>query len=144
MPKYWQMKLYFKTYCNKTNLKQVRDFVRDSFNQNGIVDPDAYMMILAVDEICSNLMIHSNDCDSEKQIDLMLHFLGNQLNITIRDYGLAFNYEDQGENQLEKLIAEKRKGGLGLMLVKKIMDEVHYETELGENRWVLSKILKPL
>jgi serine/threonine-protein kinase RsbW len=138
------MKLYFKTYCNKTNLKQVREFVRESFNQQGIVDPDAYMMILAVDEICSNLMIHSNNCDSDKQIDLMLHFLGNQLSITIKDYGLAFNYEAQEENQVEKLIAEKRKGGLGLLLVKKIMDEVHYETSLGQNCWVLSKNLKPV
>ncbi len=144
MPKYWQMELHFKTYCDKTNLKQVRDFVSESLNKNGIVGPDASMMVLAVDEICANLIIHSNNCDGEKHIDLFMHFLGNQLHITIKDYGLAFNYEETQEVQLEKLIAEKRKGGLGLMLVKKIMDEVRYETCFSHNCWVLSKTLKQI
>lgn len=138
------MKLYFKTYCNTNNLKQVREFVRDGLSQNGITDPDAYMTILAVDEICSNLIIHSNDCNSEKQIDLVLQFIDNQLNITIKDYGLSFNYEDHTDNPLEKLIEERRKGGLGLMLVKKIMDEVRYETTSGQNCWTLSKYLKSI
>jgi len=138
------MKLYFKTYCNTHNLKQVRDFVREGLVQNGIADPDIYMMVLAVDEICSNLIIHSNNCDDEKQIDLVLQFIGDKLNITIRDYGISFKYEDHIDNTLEKLVEEKRKGGLGLLLVKKIMDEVRYETSSGHNCWVLCKTLKPV
>lgn len=138
------MKLYFKTYCNTHNLKQVRDFVREGLTQNGITDADVYMMVLAVDEICSNLIIHSNNCDDEKQIDLVLQFADDKLHITIRDYGVSFNYADRIDNSVEKLVEEKRKGGLGLLLVKKIMDEVRYETSSGQNCWVLCKSLKPV
>ena len=135
------MRLHFKTYCDKSNLQLVRDFVREGLSKNGVTDSDAYMTVLAVDEICSNLMIHSNCCDNAKQIDLILDFLENLLKITITDYGISFEYPPQIDNSLESLIAEKRKGGLGLMLVRKIMDEVSYETISGQNSWVLSKRL---
>ena len=116
------MQLHFKTYCNKKNLQSVRDFLRKSLTENGITDPDAYMTVLAVDEICANLMIFHN-----------------QLKIIISDTGTTFNYENHIDNTLVSLIDEKRKGGLGLMLVKKIMDEVSYESVRGRNSWVLSK-----
>jgi serine/threonine-protein kinase RsbW len=133
------MQLHFKTYCDKRNLQLVRDFVREGLVQHGIADPDAYMTVLAVDEVCANMMIHSNCCDQAKEIFLNLHFLDNLLRITISDFGLSFNYIPQAEMSLEMLVAEKRKGGMGLTLVKKIMDEVHYESNSGQNSWVLFK-----
>lgn len=140
-PSHWLMQLHFKTYCNKNNLQQVRDFVRKSLSDNGMKDPDAYMTVLAVDEICANLMIHSNSCDDKKEINLDLSFLDNLLKITITDYGISFNYGSHSDTSVEALIADKRKGGLGLTLVKRIMDEVRYETNSGQNCWVLSKRL---
>ena len=95
--------------------------------------------MLAIDEICANLMIHSNCCDNSKQINLNLNFLEDQLQITITDYGISFNFENHIDSILEDLIADKRKGGLGLMLVKRIMDSVKYESFNGYNNWVLSK-----
>lgn len=144
MPDHWQMKLHFKTYCNTHNLKEVREFVRDSLSSNGITDPDAYMTVLAVDEICANLMIHSNNCNNDKYIDLVLQLLDNQISITIKDYGLTFNFDEHKGTALDKLVEERRKGGLGLMLVKKIMDEVRYETASGQNCWILLKTLKSI
>jgi serine/threonine-protein kinase RsbW len=133
------MQLHFKTYCNKNNLQSVRDFLRKSLNENGITDSDAYMTVLAVDEICANLMIHSNCCNDKMEINLNLAFLHNQLKIIISDSGTAFNYENHTDKSLVSLIEERRKGGLGLMLVKKIMDEVSYESVSGRNFWVLCK-----
>ena len=133
------MQLHFKTYCDKNNLQSVREFVRRSLSENGVTDPDAYMTVLAVDEICANLIIHSNACDQAKQIDLDMDILENQLRITITDYGLSFNYQNHTDNSLDALIADKKKGGLGLMLVKRIMDEVSYESGSGRNCWTLSK-----
>jgi serine/threonine-protein kinase RsbW len=133
------MQLYFKTYCDKNNLQSVRDFVRKSLSDNGITDPDAYMTVLAVDEICANLMIHSNRCDDAKMIDLKMAIKGNQLYITITDYGISFNYDNHLDASLDTLVADKRKGGLGLMLVKRIMDKVTYESFKGKNSWILSK-----
>lgn len=133
------MLLHFKTYCDTVNLQSVRDFLRKSLSDNGVKDPDAYMTVLAVDEICSNLMIHANACNEEMEINLDLLFLSNQLRITITDFGISFNYDNHMDNSLQTLVDHKRKGGLGLMLVKRIMDEVSYQTESGKNSWVLCK-----
>ena len=133
------MQLNFKTYCDKNNLQSVRDFVRSTLSQKGISDQDSYMTVLAVDEICANLMIHSNSCDKAMQINLDLTFRGDQLQITITDYGISFNFDNHVDPALENLVSDKRKGGLGLVLVKKIMDNVSYESYNGYNSWVLSK-----
>ena len=133
------MQLNFKTYCDKSNLQSVRDFVRTTLSQKGISDQDSYLTVLAIDEICANLMIHSNCCDNDKQINLSLNFLEDQLQITITDYGISFNYDNHVDSVIEDLIADKKKGGLGLLLVKRIMDSVSYESFNGYNNWVLLK-----
>ncbi|MBC7390169.1 MAG: ATP-binding protein [Opitutaceae bacterium] len=133
------MQLNFKTYCDKNNLQSVRDFVRTTLSQKGISDQDSYLTVLAIDEICANLMIHSNCCDNDKQINLNLNFLEDQLQITITDYGISFNYDNHVDSVVEDLIADKKKGGLGLLLVKRIMDSVSYESFNGYNNWVLLK-----
>ena len=133
------MQLNFKTYCDKSNLQSVRDFVRTTLSQKGISDQDSYLTVLAIDEICANLMIHSNCCDNDKQINLNLNFLEDQLQITITDYGISFNYDNHVDSVIEDLVADKKKGGLGLLLVKRIMDSVSYESFNGYNNWVLMK-----
>ncbi len=133
------MQLNFKTYCDKNNLQSVRDFVRSTLSQKGISEKDSYLTVLAIDEICANLMIHSNSCDNEKQINLNLDFLGDELQITITDYGISFNFDNHVDSVIEDLILDKKKGGLGLLLVKKIMDSVSYESFNGYNNWVLLK-----
>ena len=133
------MQLNFKTYCDKNNLQSVRDFVRTTLSQRGISDQDSYLTVLAIDEICANLMIHSNCSDKEKQINLNLNFVEDRLQITITDYGISFNYEDHVDSIIENLVADKKKGGLGLLLVKRIMDTVSYESFNGYNNWILSK-----
>ncbi len=139
MPSFWPMQLHFKTYCDKSNLQSVRDFLRKSLNDNGVSEPDAYMTVLAVDEICSNLMIHSNCCNNTMEIDLDLAFRQNQLQIIISDSGISFKFENHTDNSLQTLVDDKRKGGLGLTLVKRIMDEVSYHSECGRNSWTLCK-----
>jgi len=133
------MQLHFKTYCDTKNLQSVRDFLRKGLSDHGITDPDAHMTVLAVDEICSNLMIHSNCCNDSMEIDLDVAFAHNQLKIIISDTGISFNFDKHTDNTLQALIDNKRKGGMGLMLVKRIMDEVSYQTVSGRNSWVLCK-----
>jgi len=135
------MQLSFKTYCDKNNLQSVRDFVRTTLAGEGISDQDSYLTVLAIDEICANLMIHSNCCNDQKEISLNLSFKENQLQITITDYGISFNFDEHVDLVVENLVADKRKGGLGLLLVKKIMDDVSYESLNGCNNWILMKKL---
>jgi serine/threonine-protein kinase RsbW len=113
--------------CSIDHLKSIRTFVSKSLQDLSIPELEINMMVLAVDEICANLIIHSQN---EQQF----------LEVTIKDEsgGVAFEIADQGEPfdvnsyqvpDIEELIKSKRKGGLGLMLVKKIMDSIELRKE---------------
>lgn len=94
---------------------------------------EKHQLTLAVEEVCSNLIIHSHGCNAKDQIQLEVKKLNERLIFEITDQGLAFNIKEYEVPDLEKVMIEKRKGGLGIILVKKIMDEIEYESNNGKN-----------
>jgi serine/threonine-protein kinase RsbW len=83
-------------------------------------------MILAVDEVCANLMIHSHQCNPQESIELLIDVKKTEVIFEIKDTGNGFNFTDYQEPTIKEIIIEKKKGGLGLMLVKRIMDKVEF------------------
>jgi serine/threonine-protein kinase RsbW len=87
-------------------------------------------MVLALDEMCSNLMIHAHDCNPNEIFEL--HILVDKddpVVFEIIDEGTAFDINQFKEPTMDNIIHEKRKGGLGIRLVKSIMDSVEYEQQ---------------
>jgi len=46
--------------CSLNNLKGIRDFIRESLKGHGVTDVTMNEIVLAIDEMCSNLMIHAH------------------------------------------------------------------------------------
>ena len=63
----------------------------------------------------------------------------NEIIIRFEDNGRPFNPQEQEAPDLNKPINEREIGGLGLYMVKKIMDRVEYEREDGKNILVITK-----
>ena len=53
-----------KVGCSIENLKGVRDFIRGSLKNHDIPDLQISEIVLALDEMCSNLMIHAHHCNN--------------------------------------------------------------------------------
>ena len=122
------MKYKYQVGCSIENLKGVRDFIRASLKNHGISDLEISEMVLALDEMCSNLMIHAHDCNPNEIFEL--HILVDKddpVVFEIIDEGTAFDINQFKEPTMDNIIHEKRKGGLGIRLVKSIMDSVEYE-----------------
>jgi serine/threonine-protein kinase RsbW len=122
------MKYKYRVGCSIENLKGVRDFIRTSLKNHGISDLEISEMVLAIDEMCSNLMIHAHDCNPDEIFEL--HILvdrNDPVVFEIIDDGNAFDINQFTEPTMDNIIHEKRKGGLGIRLVKSIMDKVEYE-----------------
>ncbi len=87
---------------------------------------------LAVDEAITNVIEHSYGFKKDKEIRLEYYISTEGLKIKIVFSGIppAFDTEDLN---LGAMIKKKRKGGLGVKLIKKIMDSVEYRTENGTN-----------
>ncbi|MBC7450852.1 MAG: ATP-binding protein [Cytophagales bacterium] len=126
------------------NLKAVRDFVSTTLQGMSIPDPEINMMVLAVDEVCANRMLHNPLDPQDKNnnnIELEINN-NNHLTFLIRDTGDLYDINKHEEPDIHKLIAEKRKGGIGLMLVKKIMDSIEISRSEPYTVLLLHKTLK--
>ncbi len=129
-----------KVPCRKEKLKDVRQFVEQFLQQRGVSEIEAGEMVLAVDEVCANLMIHSHQCNPRKHIGVKIKMINHdQVQFEISDYGVGFNFCRYKEPSLEDIIKEKKKGGVGLMLVKRIMDSMEFIRKANRNVYRMVK-----
>ena len=134
------MNYQYSIGCSLSNLKGIRDFIRMSLKGHGISDVMMNEIVLALDEMCSNLMIHAHNCNPDDQLELHINIPGKgKLIFEIIDDGSSFDINHFQEPDLGNLIHEKRKGGLGIRLVKSIMDNIEYLSKDGKNVCRLTK-----
>ena len=127
------MNYKFKVGCSIENLKDVRDFIRGSLKNHGISELEISEIVLALDEMCSNLMIHAHQCNPDDLFELRIYVEKNDpLVFEIIDDGSVFNINEFSTPALDSIVHEKRKGGLVIRLVKSIMDKIEYQKS-GEN-----------
>jgi serine/threonine-protein kinase RsbW len=126
-------------YCQTTALAELRDFLRSTLTMPFLSENDKLQLTLAVEEVCANLIIHSHGCNAKDHIDLEVKESPGKLIFEITDQGKAFNLLDYEIPDLIKVKGEKRKGGLGIILVKRIMDEIEFESAKGTNTCRLIK-----
>jgi len=130
----------FKVPCSKSKLVEIREFLQQVLSENAIPDVTVNALVLAVDEVCANLIIHSHNCNPDENIELKVKFDGkSEITFDIIDHGVGFNISDYEEPLISDIIKQKRKGGIGLMLVKRIMDEIEFIKGEKKNVYRLHK-----
>ncbi|MCS6821018.1 MAG: ATP-binding protein [Microscillaceae bacterium] len=132
---------YYKANARKESLIQIREFVSAALKNLMLSDIENNQLVLAVDEICSNLIIHASQDNPNQIIELNIKDCNDELIFEITDYNndsFDPNTNYQTPN-LQKLINDKRKGGMGLMLVSRIMDSVEVRRERGYSLWRMTK-----
>lgn len=133
------MKYSLNIACQTSALSELRSFIQQALVGVGLDDNVKHQVILAVEEVCANLIIHSHGCNPQDSIQLEIIDAEEKLIFEISDQGKAFNILNYKSPDLKEVMLEKRKGGLGIILVKKIMDEIEFESENGTNTCRLIK-----
>jgi serine/threonine-protein kinase RsbW len=124
------------------NLAMIREFIKNTTTEVGISDEIIDKIILAVDEACTNIIKHAYKYSPEGQIYIATRFADSKFTIAITDEGQHFDPDKIPVPDLNEYYKQKRIGGLGMFLIKKLMDEVNYSTLSGnKNRVVLVKYL---
>ncbi|MCC5945911.1 MAG: ATP-binding protein [Bernardetiaceae bacterium] len=130
--------------CLKNNLKKVRDFVESFLKDHNVSAMDIQLMVLAVDELCANVIIHSHNCNPRDHIEVSVTNKDNNFVFEIRDsHDAPFNYEDYKAPEMQEVIKERRGSGMGLILVRNIVDEIQYERDGTNNICRVSKRFSP-
>ncbi len=108
-------------------LDEIREFVGGIARQGGFSDKDVYNIQLATDEAASNMIEHSYENMPDGVIDLSCGMEGDQIRIVLIDYGEPFDPSAIPLPDLKADLSDRKIGGLGIFLMRKLMDEVHYE-----------------
>lgn len=133
-----QLKIKSKT----ENLSEVRQFTEEFASLVGFSDDVINKIILAVDEACTNIIKHAYKNSPEGDIVISFVFENNKLSISILDNGNHFEPNKIPEPDIKEFYKQKKSGGLGMYLMKKLMDEVIYSTSSGNyNQVTLVKYL---
>ncbi len=125
------------------NLSEIRDFVSGNARAAGILEATVENIILAVDEACTNIIKHAYKLSPEGEIIIKINYDNEKFTVTIIDYGKSFEPDRVPLPDLQKYYREHRVGGLGMYLMKSLMDNVVYISVPGVyNQVLLSKNIR--
>ena len=120
-------------------LDEMRDFVGNIARVGGFDEKDVYNIQLATDEAASNIIEHAYEGVTDGILDLSCDMDKNAITIILVDYGEPFDPSVIPLPDLKADLSERKIGGLGIFLMRKLMDEVHYEPR-EDKRNVLTMI----
>jgi serine/threonine-protein kinase RsbW len=128
-----ERKFMLQVPSSTENLALIREFVSSAAQQAGFDASEIAKLELAVDEACANVIEHAyGGQDMTKEVIVRARFDDEALSIDIEDTGHGFDPAQIQPEELEQLISKRKTGGLGMRLMKTLMDEVHYEIEPGK------------
>lgn len=125
------------------NLVMIRDFVGKIAQQAGLGMNEVAQLELAVDEACANVIEHAYGKDVSKEVEVRAVVDHEAIQIDVIDTGRGFDPGSIETKDLKELVRERRSGGLGMRLMRQLMDEVHYQITPGvKNELRMVKHLK--
>ena len=120
-------------------LDEIRSFVGGQAREAGFNAKDIYSIQLAADEAASNVIEHAYEGQPDSQFDISCEFRTDRLIITLLDHGKTFDPSKVEEPDLKADLLDRKIGGLGIYLMRKLMDDVRYESTQSGNLLTLVK-----
>ena len=117
------------------------DAAVEDFAQEQAWPPDLVFQVkLVLEELGVNIVNHGHEDDARHEIEIEIASAADALTIEIADDGRPFDpLTEAPEPDLESALEDRPIGGLGVHLVRTMMDEARYRREEGKNRLTLVK-----
>jgi len=131
------MKKKVEFSSHTSNLALMRSFVRRFLDGFPFSEKERTLMVLGVDEACTNIIRHAYNLRDDQPIALSLEANRDCVCLRLRDYGFQTPPETM-QGRAHDLI---RPGGLGLHLIRNAFDNVDYVLKRRGTELVLTKKL---
>lgn len=120
------------------SLKPIADFVLAAAAAVDLDKKAAYKLRLAIDEIATNIILHGyEEAGLEGEVQLSAVIDDQKLEISLEDQAIPYDplqTEAVEEEELQRPLAERRMGGLGVYLAIQGVDQFRYERVGDRNR----------
>jgi len=117
-------------------LAPMRAQVRDFLGSVGLREEEAELIVLALDEACTNIIRYAY-VKRGQPIRLQMERLKDRLRFVFRDYGVVCDLTKLKSRALEDF----RPGGLGVHLIRQVFDEVDYSPQRQGTKLTMTKNL---
>lgn len=122
------------------NVPVAAKFVVEAAKEMGFDEQAVFHCQMAVDEACTNIIEHAYGNDEEKgTFKLILDMQDERLVITLVDKGRRFDPDSVPAPVIDPDPSKMKPGGLGLHLMKQLMDEVTFSFEDNGNKLTMVK-----
>ena len=124
--------------ADEHKLASIREFVAQAGRDLDMDESAIYHLTLAVDEACSNAIRHGYDGQAGP-IEITIEPTKDGVRTIIRDWGVPFEPDTVPIPDITAPLDERPQGGLGLFLIRQIMDEVAFRFD-AENGNTLTMV----
>jgi serine/threonine-protein kinase RsbW len=121
-------------------LRQVRDFIEEIGTRFNFDQKIINSFKLVVDEACTNIIRHGYR--DIKNGEIIVRSIVRRLSLTIVlvDKGKSFDPRQVQDPDLQKYVSIGKKGGLGIFMMRKLMDDIKYNVTHQGNELRLTKV----
>ena len=128
--------------ANDDGPNAVTEFVQEQLAQHDCPDKALFQIEVAIEEIMVNIASYAKLSDDDG-VEVRCDVLDDPLRIVLEflDRGVPFDPLAAGDPDISPAALEERVGGLGIFMVKQMMDDVSYAYENGKNTLTILKQL---
>ena len=124
-------RLEFVLEAQLESLGDCRAYIDEKGQALGLGKPFLGDLRLVVDEAVTNIVLHAYQGEGGP-VELQLSRNGDEVVVIIRDEGPAFDPDGVAEPALDTALAERAPGGMGIFLMRQMMDEVTFNAAGNE------------
>ena len=96
---------------------------------------------ICLDELFTNIVSYGFEDDLEHIVRFAINLDDRVLTLNIEDDGLPFNPLEKKEPETPPDLIDVRIGGLGIHIVRKLMDAISYKRECNKNKLTMKKFI---
>jgi sigma-B regulation protein RsbU (phosphoserine phosphatase) len=122
-----------------SEIPRLARFVQIVSEHAGLDDARTMSLNLALEEAVSNVILYAYPAGTDGQVDVEAVVWEDRIDFTVSDSGIAFDPTAAPDPDLSVDVKDRPVGGLGIYLVKRIMDSVSYVREEGRNYLKMTK-----
>jgi serine/threonine-protein kinase RsbW len=122
-----------------SEVERANDRLRELWVRCALPEDFEAPVTMCLEEILSNIIRHGCLPGQRCDIEVRYRVLDQGIEVEVSDNARAFDPLTLPPPDLNVPIEQRKAGGLGVFLVRKLMDEVHYEYRNGRNHLVFCK-----
>jgi len=135
------MKRELKFKNEDQELARVAEFMESVCDELQLDMHQAMKLQLAMEEMVTNVIFYAYPEGTTADITLTAESDGQELTFVLSDTGKPFDPTAKEDADTETNPMDREQGGMGILIVKNIMNEVSYQRIEGENRLTMKKKL---